>query len=93
MDYRKKTLCFKLKEAYGVEGLNFAYTRGKNYGCYYVGNDQTREDEIDYEGLDFILKALSMQQGTIYFADIDEWCNGLDELKAHYLVMKLAGIK
>ena len=90
----KRDICNELKTAYGLENLWFYYEQQwKRFRCRYVGANHSLEDALDPSDLDFILKSLSMQQGNIWFDDVGEWCKGLDEIKSHYLVMKLAGVK
>lgn len=81
--------CHDLKAAYGLEGLHFyRLSDGRTYGC----SLKSFGDDIGPEDLDFFLKALSMQQGVVWFDDIGEYCTGIDELKGQYLIFKLAGI-
>jgi len=82
---------YELKKAYGLECLSFDAS-GKVIICTYVGDDPTLDDNIKLVDLDWILKALSMQQGNVYFKDAAKLCTGMDELKHHYLLLKLAGI-
>jgi len=82
---------YKLKKAYGIECLSFD-AGAKIIECTYIGDVPKHDDNIAIGDLDWILKALSMQQGKVYFKDVGKICTGMDELKRHYLVMKLAGI-
>jgi len=81
--------CNDLKAAYGLEGLHFYHVaNSRTYGCSF----KDFGDDIEPEDLDFFLKSLSMQQGVVWFDDVGEYCTGIDELKSHYLIFKLAGI-
>ena len=94
MTSNERNICHELKEAYGLENLDFYYLRGKSlFCCMYMGADYYLEDALDPADLDFLLKSLSMQQGKVYFDDVKEVCVGMNELKMQYLQLKLAGIK
>jgi len=82
---------YKLKKAYGLECLSFDGAH-KVIECSYIGDNPEFDDNIKLIDLDWILKALSMQQGRVYFKDVKKLCTGMNELKQHYLVFKLAGI-
>ena len=82
---------YKLKRAYGLECLLFDASK-KVIECEYVGDKPDLDDNISIIDLDWILKALSMQQGNVYFRDVARLCTGINEIKQHYLIMKLAGI-
>jgi hypothetical protein len=77
----------RLKEAFGLEGLSFYQKRGK-YHCKY----QKGYDDIDYTDLHFLMTSLSIQQGHVFFDDVDKTCVGIDELKREYLIFKLSGL-
>jgi len=84
----------QLKKAYGLEHLVFNAS-GKVIECEYTDTVcafPEEEDNIKMAELDWILKSLSMQQGNVYFKDAAKLCTGMDELKRHYLLLKLAGI-
>lgn len=94
----KQDICRELKEAYGLEYMHFYYIQPtrlhRMYCCKYDVNENLYlEDALDPRNLDFLLKALNMQQGEVYFEDVKKVCVGMDELKMHYLPIKLAGIK
>jgi hypothetical protein len=95
MTRNKRDICRELKEAYGLEHLWFYYIQGwQLFGCRFTASDDfSLEDALDPTDLDFLLKSLSMQQGKVYFDDVKQVCVGMDELKTHYLPIKLAGIK
>jgi hypothetical protein len=88
-----------IKKAYGVEHLYFYCGRvkgGRNglWHCKYIGPNKLmprQSEETDHE-LDFFLKALSTQQGKVFFDDCCQTCTGLDELKTLLLTMVLAGL-
>lgn len=82
---------YQLKKAYGLECISFDASK-KVIECEYIGNRPNFDDNIKMVDLDWILKALSMQQGYVYFKDASKLCNGIDELKRHYLIIKLAGL-
>ena len=94
MTPEEKTKCIQIKACYGLENLHFYrhYKLGRHdMHCKYISdpNDFTTENELD---LQFILNALTRQQGHIYFDDLKKVCVGMDQLKFEYLIMKLAGI-
>jgi hypothetical protein len=76
-----------LKRAYGVEKLSF-YRKGHQFHCRYGDF----HDAVDINELDFLLKALSAQQGVVFFDDVGELCVGMNELKFKYLIFSLAGL-
>jgi len=82
---------YELKKAYGLECLCFD-SHHKMIQCSYVGDNPEIEDNIDFNDLDWLLKALSIQQGNVYFTDAKKICTGIDEIKQHYLVMRLSGL-
>lgn len=83
-----------LKRIYGLEHLDFYEDDRGLYHCKYISdpNDFNYDRALDNINLDFVLKSLSMQQGKIYFDDIGQTCTGINEVKSHYLVIKLSGL-
>jgi len=77
----------KLKEAYGVEGLSFYYKK-RQYHCVL----SPKEDKLSLVDLDFLLKALCVQQAYVFFDDVNEMCIGIKQLKSKYLIFRLAGL-
>ena len=84
----------ELKRMYGLENLCIYYNRHNYIHCKYIADpeDFNYENVVPNDALMFWLTSLTMQQGYIYFDDIGRFCVGLDDLKGHYLPMKLAGI-
>ena len=70
----------RLKEAYGLENLEF-YMKGKKYCCKYVSDPDQADDGLDLAELDMFFKFLSMQQGHVFVVDSGEMCVGMDGLK------------
>ena len=92
MTAEEKYRCVWLKACFGFENLHFyRYNGFGSLHCKYITDpyDFVTEDEID---LQFVLNALSRQQCTVFFDDIGDVCIGSDQLKAKYLIFKLAGI-
>lgn len=84
---KEESINVRLKKAYGVDGLCF-YMKNGYYHCKYSRD----EDEVGSSDLDFLLKALSIQQLKIFFDDINYCCIGMDELKKEYLMFRLSGL-
>ena len=98
MTSNERNICHELKEAYGLENLDFYYySPDQIFACKYhtkSGSDKFNPGYIlDPADLDFLLKSLNMQQGRVYFDDVKQICRGMNELKHHYLIMELAGIE
>lgn len=97
MTRNKRDICHELKEAFGLENLDFYYySPDQIFSCKYHTKSGSGKFNLGYilnsTDLDFLLKSLNMQQGKVYFKDIDQVCMGMNELKYHYLIMELAGI-
>ena len=88
-----KRMHIRMKEAYGLEHLHF-YSKKAGYCCRYISdpNDVDFNDTLKNEDLMFFLRALSMEQGKIWFDDYGQWCYGITELKELYLPMMLGGL-
>ena len=90
-----KERCVRLKACFDIEHLHF-YRYNSSLGpgalhCKYIADpyDFITEDELD---LKFILNALAAQQAKVFFDEAGEVCVGINELKAKYLIFRLAGI-
>jgi len=83
-----------LKKMHGFEHLDFYEDRRGRYCCKYISDpdDFNYESALDNVDLMFLLNALSMQQGKVFFDDYKQCCVGLDQLNEFYLPMKLAGL-
>jgi len=79
----------RLKSIYGLDNLCFYFKKGM-YHCKY--SKTCSETEMDYCDLDFLLKALNIQQAIVHFDDVGHDCIGMDELKKEYLVFRLSGL-
>lgn len=99
IDRAEKESHVGLKRAYGLENLYFyegstTSRPWRGYCCKYIADpyDFDIKESINSADLMFLLQALSMQQGKVYFADHKQFCVGIDALKTLYLPMKLAGL-
>lgn len=79
---------------YGLEYLNFYEDKKRGYCCKYISDpdDFNYDEAMDNADLMFLLNALSVQQGRIFFEDYGKTCVGIDGLNELYLPMKLAGL-
>jgi len=81
-----------LKTSYDLEYLQFYQSDNGKYHCRFTKKIEDVIDLINPNELYYLLKILTMGQGSVYFDDVNELCIGMDELKKHYLVLKLAGL-
>lgn len=83
-----------LKRMYGLEYLDFYEDKRGRYCCKYISdpNNFNYDKAIDNSELMFLLNALSIQQGKVFFDDYKRHCVGIDGLNELYLPMKLAGL-
>jgi hypothetical protein len=91
MTQEEKEECVQTKACFNLENLHFYRGQYGKFHCKYINDPYDFENE-DILDLRFILSSLSMQQGKIFFDDINDCCTGIDKLKEKYLVFKLAGL-
>ena len=96
-EYTKITdtcLNISMKKAFGLEYLDFYFTKKGLFACRYIKdpNDFDYDKSMSNFDMEFLFKALSMQQGKVYFEDYGIFCRGLDGLNELYLPMKLSGL-
>ena len=83
-----------LKRPYGLEHLHFYEGNRGRYTCCYISDpyDFDIHESLTKTELSFLLQALSVGQGKVYFEDAAQYCVGIDGLNEQYLPMKLAGL-
>jgi hypothetical protein len=83
-----KEQCIQLKTFFGFENLHFYCGKYGRFHCKFI-SDPNNFDSEDLLDLKFILSSLNLQQGSIYFDDLNKECLAQD-LKLQYLMFKLA---
>lgn len=83
-----------LKRMYGLEYLDFYEDKRGRYCCKYISDPNVfnYDAAMNNSELTFLLTALSIQQGKVFFEDYQKHCVGIDGLNTLYLPMKLSGL-